>query len=307
MPPNSPPDKLPEELYSHTGIKDAENILREISMMPSSIETIDIAMFNYLNETLNLHTNTNKGFKKVPVVWVANERSNQIKNRKELRDDNGLLIFPMMTLERTSIRKDPAFKGVAWAHIPNNPDEKGGAITVARRIKQDKTANFINADKRRTQATLTSGIGPGQENFPGASAKVVYETISMPIPTYVETNYKITIRTEYQQQINDLITPFFVRTGQITAFFIKNDGHRYEAFIQGDFGQDFNIKSFQDEERIYKAEIDIKVLGYLMGQGPNEERPKISIRENAVQFRMGKEQIILNESPNYTSKSFYKP
>jgi len=307
MPPNSPPEKPPEELYSHTGVKDAENILREISMMPSTIETIDVAMFNYLNETLNLHVNTNKGFKKVPVVWVANERSNQIKNRKELRDDNGFLIFPMMTLERTVIRKDPAFKGVAWAHLPNYPDEKGGAITVARRIKQDKTANFINADKRRRQATLTSGIGPGQDNYPGESSKVVYETISMPIPTYVETGYKITIRTEYQQQINDLITPFFVRTGQITAFFINNDGHRYEAFIQGDFGQDFNVKSFQDEERIYKAEIDIKVLGYLMGQGPNEERPKIAIRENAVQFKMGKEQIILGEKPEYTTKSFYRP
>ena len=306
MPPNSPPDKPPEELYSHTGIENADGILKEISMMPSTIETIDVAMFNYLNETLNLHVQTNKGFKKVPVVWVASERSNQIKNRKELRDDNGFLIFPMMTLERTGMRKDPTFKGVAWSHLPNYPDEKGGAITVARRIKQDKTANFINADKRRTQATLTSGVGPGQENYPGSSSKVVYETISMPIPTYVETNYKITIRTEYQQQINDLITPFFVRTGQITAFFIRNDGHKYEAFIQGDFSQDYNTKSFQDEERVYKTEIDIKVLGYLLGQGPNEERPKIAIRENAVQFKMGKEQIILDERPQYTTKSFYR-
>lgn len=82
MPPNSPPEKPPEELYSQTGIKDADNILREISMMPSTIETIDVAMFNYLNETLNLQVQTNKGFKKVPVVWVASERSNQIKNKK---------------------------------------------------------------------------------------------------------------------------------------------------------------------------------------------------------------------------------
>ena len=306
MPPNSPPEKPPQELYSHTGVKNADGFLREISMMPSTIETIDIAMYNYLNETLNLHANTNKGFKKVGIIWGGGERSNQIKMKKELRDDNGFLIFPLMVLERPGMRKDPNFKGVAWAHLGNVADEKGGAIEVARRIKQDKTANFTNADKRRTRATLTSGIGPGQDNYPGVSSKVVYETLSMPIPTYVETSYKITIRAEYQEQMNELVTPFFVRTGQITAFFINNDGHKFEAFIQCDFGQNFNINSFLDDERIYQTEIDIKVLGYLMGQGMNEERPKIAIRENAVQFKMGKEQIVLDEKPPYTRNSFYR-
>lgn len=306
MPPKTPPDKPPEELYSHTGIKDAERILREVTMMPSTIETIDVAMYNYLNETLNLHVQTNKGFKKVPVVWVASERSNQIKNKKELRDDNGFLIFPMMTLERTSIAKDSNFKGVAWAHLGNVADEKGGAIEVARRIKQDKTANFVNADKRRTVPTLTSGIGPGQENYPGSNSKVVYETLSMPIPTYIEVKYNITLRSEYQQQINDLITPFLTRTGQITAISIKNEGHKYEAFIQGSFGQSYNVKSFQDEERIYKTDIEIKVLGYLLGEAANADRPKIAVRENAVQFKIGREQVILGEEPNYTSRSFYK-
>jgi hypothetical protein len=306
MPPRTPPEKPPEELYSHTGVKDAERILREVTMMPSTIETIDVAMYNFLNETLNLSVNTNKGFKKVPVIWVASERSNQIKNKRELRDDNGFLIFPMMTLERAGITKDPTFKGVAWAHLGNVADEKGGAIEVARRIKQDKTANFTNADKRRTVATLTSGIGPGQENYPGVSQKVVYETLSMPIPTYIEVRYNIGIRAEYQQQINELITPFITRTGQITSISIKNEGHKYEAFIQGTFGQEFNVKSFQDEERIYKTDIEIKVLGYLLGESTNSDRPKIAVRENAVQFKMGREQVILDENPPYSPKSFYR-
>jgi hypothetical protein len=304
--PRSPPDILPESNYGFTGIENADKILREVSLMPSTIETIDTAMFNYLNEKLNLHSNTNKGFTKVPVVWVSGERAFQIKNNRNLRDENDVLIFPMINLERTSIIKDPTFKGVAWAHIPNINDEKGGAIVVARRIKQDKTGNFANADSARTFGMYSMPRGTGQQNSTKPSKKIVYETISMPIPTYVQVNYKIAIRTEYIQQMNELITPFFTKTGQINNIFMTSDGHKFEGFIEGDFTQNFNSTSYQDDEKIYLVEINIKVLGYLLGEGSNSDRPKLSIRENAVQFKFGKEQIIFDEEPEYTSKSFYR-
>lgn len=304
--PLSPPEPLSTDKYDHTGIDNASDILHEISLMPSTIETMDTAMFKYLDETLNLHVNTNKGFTKVPIRWVSAERAFQIKSNRNLRDENDILIFPMITLERTSLVKDSNFKGIAWAHIPNFNDEKGGAIEVARRINQSKSADFINADKRRTSATLTSGIGPGQNNYPGVGKKVVYETLSMPIPTYVKVSYKVSIRTEYQQQINELLTPFIVRTGQINNFFVKHEGHKFEGFIDGNFGQENNSTSYQDEEKIYKSTIDINLLGYLLGSSANEARPKIAIRENAVQFKFGKEQIVLDENPNYTNSSFYR-
>jgi hypothetical protein len=304
--PQSPPDKLPEDKYDFTGIENADKILREVSMMPSTIETIDTAMFKYLDETLNLHVNTNKGFTKVPIIWVSAERAFQIKKNRDLRDGNDVLIFPMITLERTSMVKDSSFKGIAWSHLPNVNDEQGAVIEVARRINQEKTGNFVNADKRRRQATLSSGIGPGQNNYPGVGKKIVYETLSMPIPTYVKTTYKVSIRTEYQQQINELITPFFVRTGQINNFFIRHEGHKFEGFIEGSFGQENNSTSYQDDEKIYKSTIDINILGYLLGSSTNENRPKMAIRENAVQFKFGKEQVVLEEKPNYTKSSFYR-
>ena len=42
---------------------------------PSTIETVDMAMFEWLNEEMDLHTTTNRGFKKVPVIWVFAERA----------------------------------------------------------------------------------------------------------------------------------------------------------------------------------------------------------------------------------------
>ena len=36
---------------------------------PSTIETIDLGMYRYVDETLDLSTTTNEGFMKTPVIW----------------------------------------------------------------------------------------------------------------------------------------------------------------------------------------------------------------------------------------------
>ena len=298
--------------YSYTGIEGVEGKLKEVSFMPSTIETIDTAFLNYINDTLNISVTTNKGFKKVPVIWVSAERALQIKRDKGLRDDKGILKLPMLTIERKSMKKDPSMKGVAWAHIPETNDRKGGALVVARRIQQEKTSNFLNADSARLEGSMSAAdVGVGQQNFPSKNpGKVVYETVSMPIPTYIVVDYAVTVRTEYQQQINEIITPFITKTGQINNFFIEHEGHRFEGFIQGDFGQSSNVASLGEEERMYEVPITIKILGYLIGEGPNRERPKITIRENAVEVKIPRERVIMGDIPEFDSTRsidlFYK-
>ena len=39
-----------------------------ITFEPSTIETVDVAMFEWLNESMVLHTLSNRGYKKVPVI-----------------------------------------------------------------------------------------------------------------------------------------------------------------------------------------------------------------------------------------------
>ena len=193
--------------------------LKELTFLSSTIETIDYALYDYINEKFDVHANTNKGWKKVPIIWLTAERAYQIKNNKDLRDDYEYFKYPLMSVQRVSMAKDPSFKGTAWSHLPPttlfNGDPKGGVVPVARRIVQDKTQNFKNADAKRKFK---------QYNFPKSSNKTVVETIYMPLPVYVAVNYKISMKTEYQQQINDMIQPFITRTGQINSFFIERDG-----------------------------------------------------------------------------------
>ena len=52
-----------------------------IKFEASTIETIDTGLYNWLDKTLDLHTKTNKGIYKVPVLWLGSERVWQIKTR----------------------------------------------------------------------------------------------------------------------------------------------------------------------------------------------------------------------------------
>ncbi len=263
--------------------------LKEITFMPSTIETIDFALYDWLNEELGIFCTTNEGWKKVPLIWSMPERAFQIKDNKDLRKKD-VFVLPAISIERTTLKKDPNMKGVAWSHIPRVNDAKGGAITVARRIQQEKTANFQNADARRIYKDKT---------YPYKGGKTVYETITMPLPTYVVANYKLTVNTEYQQQMNEIVTPFLAYTGQINNFFIKRDGHKFEGFVQGDFGLENNVSNLSEEERNFKTVIDLEILGYIMGSDKNDNQPKVTIRESAADFRITGERVILGDKKDY--------
>ena len=289
MPPDYPDD------FSQTRGTDLAP-LKELEIQPSTIETIDRALFEYIDEELDIFCSTNKGFKKVPFIWAGAERAFQIKHNRELRDVNGWLIYPIMSIERTGITKDLAQRGAYYAAAMNLPDNKGGSMTVARTIKQDKTANFANADSKRL---VLDGIGSNQNNFPRKNEKVVYETITVPIPVYLEVTYTLTVMSEYQQQINEIITPFMTKTGAVNYFVIEKDNHRFEVFIDSDYALNNNASSLLEDARGYETQINFRVIGYIMGADKNEERPKIVRRENAVEVKIPREQVILGEMPEH--------
>ena len=266
--------------------------LKEVEFQPSTIETIDRALFDYVDDTLDISCTTNKGWNKVPFYWAGAERAYQIKHDRELRDNNGVLIYPLMTVERVSIAKDISKRGSVYAPISNINDAQGGSITVGRVIKQDKTANFANADSKR----VVLSVGNGQETYPRKeNKKVVYETLTMPIPVYLEATYKLTIKTEYQQQMNEILTPFMTAPGGINYFVAQKDGHRFEVFVESDYAIENNGSSLGEDERGYKAEVSFRVIGYIMGAGKNDEQPKIVRRENAVEIKMPRERVIFGD------------
>ena len=60
---------------------DVDGTIKQIiSFEPSTMETIDYSVHDFVDKQLDIFCTTNKGFKKVPVIWQAAERAFQIKD-----------------------------------------------------------------------------------------------------------------------------------------------------------------------------------------------------------------------------------
>lgn len=253
---------------------------KNIVLNQSSIETIDSAFFDYV-EQMNVFCDTQNGKIKVPVIWSSAERSFQIKNNQLLRDKNGSLIPPIISIERINITKDVNKKGNFQANVSPKQDR----YYITKVLNQDKTSNFANADSLRKNKQL---------NFVTSkkNKKLVYQHMEVRIPVYVTVEYKINILTNYQSQMNDIIQPFIAKTAQ-NYFIIKKDDYRFECFMEPGFEQQ-SIGELGEEERKYKSTISVKVLGQLIGEGLNSEQPNVKTTENAVELKIPRENIILD-------------
>jgi len=300
-------DFLDYTYSSQTGIENANGIINVHELQPSMLETIDYAFYDFINDYMNLRAYTNKGWKRVPIIWASSERAYFSKRNKDLRDLDGTLILPIISVERTSVSKSLTRKGAYYGGATNFRNTKhGGRIAMARKIVADKTTNFAAADNIKKWGDVNRAPGR-QPYFPIANKKVVYETISVPIPVYLSMNYVVTLRTEYVQQMNELTQPFATLGGHINSFLIKRDGHRYETFMQSDLTLNNNASELGEDERNYETTLTFEVLGYIMGEGLNGERPKIIKRQNAVEVKIPREHVIIGDIPDYIdSRGFYR-
>ena len=273
----------------------SETIDAKIHFEVSTIETIDQSVLNFV-KGLNLATSTNKGFKPVPVIWGTAERAYQVKKNKDIRDGQGLLVLPIISIKRMSFTKSRVSPGVFQGNVPERQDADGGALNTSRVLYQKKTMEFANADALKLY---------GQKNFPSQNPKIVYQTVSVPMPVNVEVMYEITLRTEYQQQMNDLMTPFATLPGTVNFVRLTEKEHRYEGFIQESYDSNNNLSDFSNDERKFETKITLKVIGYIVGEGKNREKPHYAIRENAVEIKIPRERISLAEIPEHEFGAYY--
>lgn len=268
-------------------------------LSPSTLETIDRAVYNWLDSTMNINTTTNEGWKKVKINWVSAERAHQMKNDVH----KGTLVLPIITVERGEIAKKLDFWGRIAGLAPkfDSHDGRGGELPIGYSIMHEKTSNFQNADANKEPAYG----GHMQLNFPKASKKVVYEVYTIPAPNYIHIDYKIMLRTEYMQQMNDMMQPFLRIGGRTNYFVMEEDGHRYEGFVEGDFGIENNVSKMDDAPRSFETEVTVKVLGYTLGDGVNDPLPLVTRRETATEFKITRERAMTQDEIEHLGK-YYK-
>jgi len=274
----------------------------------SRLEDIDYALYNYINDQLNIFTDSNTGFSKVPVIYSIPDRAYQIKNDPTLRPNGRTLSYPLISILRESVTKNPENKGRYGVHVPPYFDyyDRGGAVTIAREVNQSKTKNFANAAAIKKSFYKTN---TNYQTFPGVNTEIVYETLTIPMPTFVEVSYSIGIICEYQQQMNQILAPFAAQTGAPSVFPIKYEGNKYEAFIEPEFAFENNSTGLELQERIFKTNISLKVLGYLVGSDKNQETPNVVRRQSAAKLIIQRERVVLGDEPYFDAdhKDKYRP
>ena len=276
--------------------------------MSSDIESIDYALYNFINEELNIYCETNKGSQKVPVLFSTPERAFQIKNEQTLRKDNGRTInLPLITIKRTSMNKNPQNKGRYGVYVPPYFDfyKKGGSLELVRAVQQDRTKNFANSNAIRKS---TGGDAVSRQTFPGENKNIVYESISVPYPTFIEVVYEIKMFSEYQQQMNQMMETITTFTGSPSRFKIEYGGNKYEAILDPSLaiGNNFDLGT---EERRFETSLTTTVLGYLLGAGKNQKTPNVVIRESDAKIQIQRERTIVGDIPEFRKddKDKYRP
>jgi hypothetical protein len=264
-----------------------------IPLYAGKIEDFDYVSFDWIDKKLNIFCNTNNGWKKVPILFASPERSFSSKSNKDIRDNNGTLIYPIISVERTEFVKPLNKSSVMPGYIPAFLDYKKGSINITRRISPESNAKFANRESYKYT---------GQINFPRKNKKIVYEILTIPQPTFVELSYKIQCITNYQQQMNDILAVFATKYGNQNYTVEYRNEIGYELFLDENFQSENNVSDFSEEERIFKTNLTLKIRGFIYGSGENQETPNVVKREAIVEVSIKPEFIVKGSIEDYIKK-----
>lgn len=254
----------------------------------STFETIDMALYTWLNETLDIHATTNEGIKKVPVTWFSRERAFQIKSDKDARDDNGFLDFPRIQLQKTGVNLADANKRPIPGVFRYAYDYKDGQLGIWKKVQQDKTKNFANARAQRLY---------GDRNFKSQNSEIVNEYVFIPYPSYYEIKYEISLKSLYIQQLNEMMAPL-QRTNPVNnsnVQTIRYGGFKYELFTTADAGFSTNAPDIAEAEKVYESKFSVTVLGYTTTNEINQTTPNVVFREGPAKIRIQRERTIVGD------------
>jgi len=206
---------------------------------------IDTAVFNLFSIKKPLVI---KG-KKTPVIFGSWERFAQMQGNKEddklneIRDHKGMLILPIISIRRGDITPNER----RYVHIDNDSNP---SIVFTKKIAD---SNFDINRRIPFKEKWKFGDYYKKDN-------PVYETHRLPIPSFIDVSYYITLWASYVKDTNKF-------QDSIWKKYIINDLEYDGFFMYSKFtgvSDESNIEDFSTEERILKYSFTLDVQGYLL-------------------------------------------
>jgi len=271
-----------------------------------SIEDLDKSVFDLFDKQVMLSVFNKDGVKKVPIVFATGERFALVKKKKPIRDSDGLLVIPVISIRRNSINQNVS-KGMGINVSPLNDivikrqlsdKDRNYQKTLNRNnvLNQDNVASEKSfedvATERGAQTNRIATRRTSKRGYVSLESSVsnnIVEIITMPYPRFYEATYEITFWTQYTQQMNSMIEQLLIaaQPPQRSFKLSTEKGYWFVGYLSEDLSSGANFDDFTDQERIIRYTFTMTAVGYLVGNAPANKLSPLRYHMSTPQISFG--------------------
>ena len=273
---------------------ESSSVPENIEIPSCGLEDVDRALFNLFEKDLPLVYEQKDGStKRVPVIFATGERFAINRRKEPLRDKNGALILPLITISRNGLEQQ-AQKSIEMGDL--------GTIDIVRRISEDDPIyqRLANPQNLKNTGSPASGTRRDKLDSPGRTTggrllepnlgAGIYETISIPVPKFFTAKYEVTLWTQFMQHSNSILTTIMSGYHNIRARTYRIEtpsGYWFYAAFEPDISSETTFDNMSEDERAIKHTMTVTIPAYIIlpkSPGiPNGLRRTLS----ATQFSFG--------------------
>ncbi len=207
--------------------------------------------------------------RKTPVIYVSQERWALQQRQKGYRDENGVIILPLIAVRRLETTE------LNSRYVPKTDATR---VLVDKRIatqsydRKEKLPYFtnvrLNFNSLASRGLSRYGISKYGEAIYGLTHKMplgastlmtapIYELVMAQYPTFIKLRYNVTLFFSFLSQANQLQENIWKKFDAGRAYF-KRGGYYMFATIDGSSDQS-NVEDFVDNQRIIKYQYNFTV------------------------------------------------
>lgn len=296
-----------------------EGSVEGLEIPACGLEDVDRALFNLFQNEIKLEVQLDSSKKQtVPTIFAAGERWSMLKNGRAIRDENGTLILPLITIRRTGIEQDTG-SDIGGRGI----NQHTGEFNVCRKLDyrdrayqnlinklgiENQNNIAVNSSSDNTQIITGRTIGENSKDLdiaqggllaPKLNKSNVWQIITLPSPQFYTALYEITIWAQYAKHMNEMIEKImssFLPTAHRTMRLDTPKGYWFMANFESSFSPEDNADSYTSEELVRKCKINVKVPAYIVSSDASglPRGGRVHISSPIVSFSIGDESLDTN-------------
>ena len=242
--PNNPAPNFRNEASNVSDVKSSVNRATQIRRdqdkfknFTISLLDIDTAIFEYLDQVINLTVEDAGENVKVPIIYGSPERWKAIQSDGVLRDNQGKLQLPAIMYKRNTVAKNE------------------NLTTFNRHLNVQVVKKFDEKNKYDKFSLMT-----------GASAPVA-QILNVTLPDHVTLTYEFMLWTEYVEQMNALIEKI---NWAAEEYWGDPKRFKFRVYIN-DYSNTTEVNSGKD--RMVRTTFNMTVQAYLLAESFENKVP----------------------------------